>query len=48
MPMDDRPTKDDHSSLLDLDDSHGRIEVGSIFRSPSRFLLLLSKLCSQP
>ena len=34
MPMDDRPTRYNHSCLLDLDDSHGRIGVGSIFSSP--------------
>ena len=35
MPMDDRPTRYNDSCLLDLDDSHGRIGVGSIFSSPS-------------
>ena len=30
MPMDARPIRDEHSCLLDLDDSNGRIEVGSI------------------
>ena len=35
MPMDARPIRDEHSCLLDLDDSNGRIEVGSIFSSPS-------------
>ena len=35
MPMDNRPTRDDHSYLLDLDDTYGRIGVYSIFSSPS-------------
>ena len=35
MPMDDRPMRDDHSCFLDLDDTHGRIGVYSIFSSPS-------------
>ena len=35
MPMDDRPTRDDRSCLLDLDDFHGLIGVDSIFSSPS-------------
>ena len=39
MPMDDRPTRYNHSCLLDLDDSHGRIGVGSIFSSPSPSIL---------
>ena len=34
MPMDDRPTRDDNPCLLDLDESYGRIGVGSIFSSP--------------
>ena len=43
MPMDDCPTRDDHSYLFDLDDSHGRIEVDSTFNSPS--IAPLSKGC---
>ena len=35
MPMDDRPNGYSHSCLLDLDNSHGRIRVGSVFSSPS-------------
>ena len=35
MPMDARPIRDEHSYLLDLDNSHGRIGVGSIVSSPS-------------
>ena len=35
MPMDDHPTRYSNSCLLDLEDSHGRIGVGSIFSSPS-------------
>ena len=42
MLMDDHPTKDDHSYLFDLDDSHGRIGVDSIFSSPS---LRFKKIC---
>ena len=34
MPMDDRPTRDDNSYLSDLDNSHGRIRVDSIFSLP--------------
>ena len=39
MPMDDRPTRYNRSCLLDLDDSHGRIGVGSIFSLPSEYNL---------
>ena len=35
MLMEACPIRDEYSCLLDLDDSHGRIEVGSIFSSPS-------------
>ena len=43
MPMDDRPTRYNHSCLLDLDDSHGQIGVGLLFSSPS--VSSLSKGC---
>ena len=35
MPMDDRPTRYNHSCLFDLNDSYGQIGVGSIFNSQS-------------
>ena len=35
MPMDDRPTRYNHSCLFYLNDSYGQIGVGSIFNSPS-------------
>ena len=38
MPMDDRPTRDDRSCLLDLDDFYGRIGIDSIFNSPLVFI----------
>ena len=38
MPMDNHPTRYNHSCLFDLDDSHGRIGVGSIFSSPSKLI----------
>ena len=34
MPIDDHPTRDNNSYLSDLDNSHGRIRVDSIFSSP--------------
>ena len=39
MPMDDCPIRDDNSYLFDLDDSHGRIGVDSIFSSPSYYII---------
>ena len=33
--MDDHHTRQNYSCFLDLDDSHGRIGVGSMFSSPS-------------
>ena len=39
MPMDDHPTRYNHSCLFDLDNFHGRIGVGSIFNSPSKYIL---------
>ena len=40
MTMDDRPTRDDHSCLFDLDNFYGRIGVGSIFSSPSIIIII--------
>ena len=41
MPLHDRPTRDDNSYLSNLDDSHGRIGVDSIFSSPSKPISLI-------
>ena len=43
VPMDNCPTRDDYPCLLDLDDFHGRIEVGSIFSSPSIVIKVLDE-----